>query len=143
MLPLVQIERLRRLLPHDQIVHTTSDEEFRAALPDVDALFATWLTAGDLARAPRLRWIQSSAVGVKTIVTPELIDFYVPMARGGTPLIITGNIYVSRDGKSTPRQAGVDGCGRLHDGSDEGHRLDRLSFDPVPSRGGPVTDRSN
>ena len=41
-------------------------------------------------------------------VTPELIDFYSPMAKGGTPLIITGNIYVSLDGKSAPRQVGAD-----------------------------------
>lgn len=41
-------------------------------------------------------------------VTQELIDFYVPIARGGTPLIITGNIYVGRDGKSAPRQVGAD-----------------------------------
>ncbi|HKE93627.1 MAG TPA: NADH:flavin oxidoreductase [Povalibacter sp.] len=41
-------------------------------------------------------------------VTPELIQFYIPMARGGTPLIITGNIYVSLDGKSAPRQVGAD-----------------------------------
>ncbi len=41
-------------------------------------------------------------------VTQELIDFYVPMAKGGTPLIITGNIYVSRDGKSAPYQVGAD-----------------------------------
>ena len=38
----------------------------------------------------------------------EHIDFYVPMAKGGTPLIITGNIYVGLDGKSAPRQLGVD-----------------------------------
>jgi 2,4-dienoyl-CoA reductase-like NADH-dependent reductase (Old Yellow Enzyme family) len=42
------------------------------------------------------------------LVTPELIDFYLPMAKGGTPLIITGNIYVSRDGKSAPHQVGAD-----------------------------------
>ncbi|MBL8482373.1 MAG: NADH:flavin oxidoreductase [Rhodocyclaceae bacterium] len=41
-------------------------------------------------------------------VTPELLDFYIPMAKGGTPLIITGNIYVSPDGKSAPRQVGAD-----------------------------------
>jgi 2,4-dienoyl-CoA reductase-like NADH-dependent reductase (Old Yellow Enzyme family) len=41
-------------------------------------------------------------------VTPEVIDFYLPMAMGETPLIITGNIYVSRDGKSAPRQLGAD-----------------------------------
>jgi len=42
------------------------------------------------------------------LVTPELIEFYTPMAKGGTPLIITGNIYVSLDGKSAPHQVGAD-----------------------------------
>jgi 2,4-dienoyl-CoA reductase-like NADH-dependent reductase (Old Yellow Enzyme family) len=41
-------------------------------------------------------------------VTPQLIDFYLPMAKGGTPLIITGNIYASLDGKSAPHQVGAD-----------------------------------
>lgn len=40
--------------------------------------------------------------------TQALIDFYLPIAKGGTPLIITGNIYVSFDGKSTPMQMGID-----------------------------------
>jgi 2,4-dienoyl-CoA reductase-like NADH-dependent reductase (Old Yellow Enzyme family) len=40
--------------------------------------------------------------------TQAHIDFYLPIAKGGTPLIITGNIYVSFDGKSTPLQMGVD-----------------------------------
>ena len=40
--------------------------------------------------------------------TQALIDFYLPIAKGATPLIITGNIYVSLDGKSTPLQMGVD-----------------------------------
>lgn len=38
----------------------------------------------------------------------QLIDFYEPIARGAAPLVITGNLYTSLDGKSTPRQAGVD-----------------------------------
>ena len=41
-------------------------------------------------------------------VTPELVRFYELIAQGETPLIITGNIYVSRDGKSAPRQVGAD-----------------------------------
>jgi 2,4-dienoyl-CoA reductase-like NADH-dependent reductase (Old Yellow Enzyme family) len=40
--------------------------------------------------------------------TQALIDFYLPIAKGGTPLIITGNMYTSFDGKSTPLQMGVD-----------------------------------
>ena len=41
-------------------------------------------------------------------VTDELVEFYRLIALGGTPLIITGNIYVSRQGKSAPRQVGAD-----------------------------------
>ncbi len=40
--------------------------------------------------------------------TQQQIDFYLPMAKGGVPLIITGNIYTSFDGKSTPLQMGAD-----------------------------------
>jgi 2,4-dienoyl-CoA reductase-like NADH-dependent reductase (Old Yellow Enzyme family) len=41
-------------------------------------------------------------------VTDELLEFYEPMARAGTPLLITGNLYVDRQGKSTPRMGGID-----------------------------------
>lgn len=41
-------------------------------------------------------------------VTDELVEFYRLLALGRTPLIITGNIYVSRQGKSAPRQTGAD-----------------------------------
>ena len=52
-------------------------------------------------------------------VTDAVLDFYEPMARAGTPLIITGNIYISRQAKSAPFQLGADddnkipGLGRL------------------------------
>ncbi len=42
------------------------------------------------------------------VATKATIDFYAPIAKGGTPLIITGNMYVSFDGKSTPMQMGID-----------------------------------
>lgn len=42
------------------------------------------------------------------VATQATIDFYQPIARGGTPLVITGHIYVSLDGKSTPMQMGID-----------------------------------
>lgn len=41
-------------------------------------------------------------------VTQDVIDFYLPIAKGGTPLIITGNIYISEQGKSAPHQLGAD-----------------------------------
>ena len=47
------------------------------------------------------------------LATRQHIDFYLPMARGGVPLIITGNVYPSLDGKSTPFQMGVDDDGKI------------------------------
>ena len=41
-------------------------------------------------------------------VTDELLAFYEPIFRAGTPLVITGNTYPSPQGKSTPLQAGCD-----------------------------------
>src|SRR6267142_1882542 len=41
-------------------------------------------------------------------VTDELVEVYDEWASGGTPLIITGNIYVSPQGKSTYRMCGAD-----------------------------------
>ncbi|HPR08131.1 MAG TPA: hypothetical protein PLI17_15985, partial [Denitromonas sp.] len=41
-------------------------------------------------------------------VSDAVLDFYRPIARGGTPLIITGNIYISAQGKSAPVQLGAD-----------------------------------
>lgn len=46
-------------------------------------------------------------------VTPEVIDFYTPMAKAGTPLIITGNLYISSQAKSAPRQLGVDHADKI------------------------------
>ncbi len=45
--------------------------------------------------------------------TPKHIEFYEPIAEGATPLIITGNIYTSRDGQSTPNQMGADGDDKI------------------------------
>ena len=40
--------------------------------------------------------------------TSSQVDFYEEIARGGTPLIVTGNVYTSEEGRSTRRQMGVD-----------------------------------
>ncbi|MEM8916777.1 MAG: NADH:flavin oxidoreductase [Pseudomonadota bacterium] len=43
----------------------------------------------------------------------EITDFYLPIAEAGTPLIITGALYVSPDGQSTPRQMGAESDDRI------------------------------
>lgn len=45
--------------------------------------------------------------------TDAVRDFYEPMAIGGVPLIITGNIFVGRDGQSTANQMGADSDERI------------------------------
>jgi 2,4-dienoyl-CoA reductase-like NADH-dependent reductase (Old Yellow Enzyme family) len=79
-------------------------------MPADDRLLFKPINIGKLAIAGRL--IKTATAETRAtddgFVTPELIGFYLPMAKGGTPLIITGNIYVSRDGKSAPRQVGAD-----------------------------------
>ncbi|HRN60889.1 MAG TPA: NADH:flavin oxidoreductase [Luteimonas sp.] len=75
-----------------------------------DGLLFTPVSIGKLTLPGRL--IKTATAETRAdddgFVTPQVLDFYRPIARGGTPLIITGNIYVSRGGKSAPRQLGAD-----------------------------------
>jgi 2,4-dienoyl-CoA reductase-like NADH-dependent reductase (Old Yellow Enzyme family) len=70
----------------------------------------TPITIGKLAIAGRLIKTATAETCATDdgFVTPELIAFYVLLAKGGTPLIITGNLYVGLDGKSAPLQVGAD-----------------------------------
>jgi 2,4-dienoyl-CoA reductase-like NADH-dependent reductase (Old Yellow Enzyme family) len=50
-----------------------------------------------------------SRASVDGYVTDELLEFYEPMAIAGTPLIVTGNLFVSTsNGPWTHRQCGID-----------------------------------
>jgi 2,4-dienoyl-CoA reductase-like NADH-dependent reductase (Old Yellow Enzyme family) len=46
-------------------------------------------------------------------VTDELVEWYEWLARGGVPLIITGNLYVAPEGKSTYRMCAADTDARI------------------------------
>ncbi|MBK7948272.1 MAG: NADH:flavin oxidoreductase [Deltaproteobacteria bacterium] len=46
-------------------------------------------------------------------VGDELVDWYETLARGGVPLIITGNLYVAPEGKSTYRMCAADRDDRI------------------------------
>jgi 2,4-dienoyl-CoA reductase-like NADH-dependent reductase (Old Yellow Enzyme family) len=63
-------------------------------------------------------------------VTLSLLDFYRPIAAAGTPLIVTGAIYVSTAGQAAPRQMGADHDGRI--------RGLRMLTDLVHSHGGRI-----
>lgn len=46
-------------------------------------------------------------------IDDEFLAFYEPIARAGTPLIISGNLYSSEQGKSTYRMGGIDNDDKL------------------------------
>ena len=66
------VEALRKRFPHIQFTHATSPEERAAGLGECDAAYTWILSADELAQAPRLRWIHTSAVSVDTLCLPEL-----------------------------------------------------------------------
>lgn len=79
-------------------------------MPTQDSVLFSPVAIGRLTLPGRLikTATAETRASVDGFVTPELVDFYVLMARGEVPVIITGNIYVGRDGKSAPRQVGAD-----------------------------------
>ncbi|HEX5147275.1 MAG TPA: hypothetical protein VFV85_09640, partial [Conexibacter sp.] len=46
-------------------------------------------------------------------VTDELLAYYEPIARAGTPLIVTGKLYVSVEGNAFYRACGIDADDKL------------------------------
>ena len=71
-IPAEGVETLRTRFPHIQFVHATSPDERAAGLADCDAAY-TWILNGqELAQAPKLRWVHTSAVAVETLCLPEL-----------------------------------------------------------------------
>lgn len=79
-------------------------------MPSVQSPLFSPLTIGGLTIPGRVIKTATSETRATAdgYVTPELIDFYAPMARSGVPLIISGNLYTTPGGKSTPRQLGAD-----------------------------------
>ncbi len=84
-------------------------------MPAKDSVLFTPFTIGKLVVSGRVAKTATSETRASAagVAGQELIDFYRPMAQAGTPLIITGNIYVSADGKSTPMQTGIEDDGKI------------------------------
>ncbi len=78
-------------------------------MADIDPLFST-LQIGKLEVRGRVYKTATAETRADEdgFVTDELLEFYAPMADAGTPLIITGNIFISQAGKSTHRMIGAD-----------------------------------
>jgi phosphoglycerate dehydrogenase-like enzyme len=71
-IPPAAVERLRGRLDDHEVVYARSERERAEGLTRCDVAFTWTLGAAELATAPRLRWVHSSAVAVGTLCLPEL-----------------------------------------------------------------------
>lgn len=71
-LPVSQVDRIRRALPHVDIVDVRDYDDCRAAIVDADVALAPRMQAATLAVASRLRWVHSTAVGVGWLPLADL-----------------------------------------------------------------------
>ena len=71
-IPAAQVDRLRQACPHHEFVHATTAVERAEGLARCDVAYTWILAAAELAAAPRLRWLHSSAVAVGTLCLDAL-----------------------------------------------------------------------
>ncbi len=83
-LPREHVDRLRREFPQHKFLDAWDRDEIRRLLPHVDVAFTPFVDRDAFPSATRLRWIQSPAVGVGSLLFPELVasDVIVTSARG-------------------------------------------------------------
>ncbi|MGH9772514.1 MAG: D-2-hydroxyacid dehydrogenase [Candidatus Acidiferrales bacterium] len=65
-------QRIHVRFPEMRVVHLPDYDRFERELPDADILIAYSLAPEQLAKAARLRWIQSVSTGVNQFLYPEL-----------------------------------------------------------------------
>src|SRR5215475_10519619 len=70
--PVAQVERLRQRFPEVAFTHAVSDADAIAAIASADVALASRLSAAMIERAPRLRWVHSTAAAVGILPLQEL-----------------------------------------------------------------------
>lgn len=83
-LPAREIDRIAAALPEADVIDARDPEIRIRELPHADILLITRLTAEEARLATRVRWIQSSAVGVGPLLRPEIVkgDVVITNVRG-------------------------------------------------------------
>ena len=71
-IPAPQVERLRRLFPQHQFLYATDAAARAAGLAECDVAFTWVLEPQELAAAPHVRWVHTSAVAVGTLCLHDL-----------------------------------------------------------------------
>jgi phosphoglycerate dehydrogenase-like enzyme len=89
-IPREQVDRLRRSFPHHTFTDARSERELVDALAEAEVAFTGLVGGAMLARAPRLRWVQSPAAGVGRLLSPQMLarDVVITNSRGivGVPI---------------------------------------------------------
>ena len=71
-IPAEGVAALGERFPAIQFIHATTPEQRAGGLKECDAAYTWILSAGELAGAPKLRWVHTSAVAVETLCLPDL-----------------------------------------------------------------------
>jgi phosphoglycerate dehydrogenase-like enzyme len=66
--PVSQVQRLRERFPEVSFTHALSEAEAEAAIETVDVALASRITRSMAERAPRLRWVHSTAAAVANLL---------------------------------------------------------------------------
>jgi len=74
------VDQIRRDFPHHTVSEAWDRDAVRRLLPDADAAFTPFVDRDIFPSASRLRWVQSPAVGVGSLMFPELL---------ASPVVIT------------------------------------------------------
>jgi phosphoglycerate dehydrogenase-like enzyme len=67
------VDQLRRDFPHHTFLEAWDREELRRLLPEADIAFTPFVDRDLFPSLSRLRWVQSPAVGVGSLLFPELL----------------------------------------------------------------------
>ena len=83
-MPRTFVEQLRRDFPQHTFLDAWDRDTIRRLLPEADVAFTPFVDRDIFPSAARLRWVQSPAVGVGSLVFPELLasDVVITSARG-------------------------------------------------------------
>jgi phosphoglycerate dehydrogenase-like enzyme len=79
-MPRWHVDRLRADFPHHTFLDAWDRDALRRLLPEADVAFTPFVDRDVFASASRLRWVQSPAVGVGSLMFPELL---------ASPVVIT------------------------------------------------------
>jgi phosphoglycerate dehydrogenase-like enzyme len=83
-LPDSEARRIAVALPQHDVVDARTAEDRRREFPAADVILSARMTSEDARLCERVKWIQSTAVGVGSMLVPEIIerDIIVTNARG-------------------------------------------------------------